>query len=111
MSTDAAVRGLLRLANKIAAAHAPHQRQSQWEAWCREVRLVERDHPDITRLGLTLAYNQFSDDLRTVGRYVEDKHSSPSKRTPRLDTETRDSVKIFISHKAQDAALARSIKK
>ena len=112
MSADAAVRSLLRLANKIAAAHPPHQRQSQWGAWCREVRLAERDHPEITRLGLTLAYVQFSDDLRTLGRYVEDKRPPPSKRSARVvSTETGDLVRIFISHKAEDAALARSIKK
>ena len=112
MSADAAVRSLLRLANRIAAAHPPHQRQSQWEAWCRNVRLAERDHPEISRLGLTLAYNQFSDDLRTLGRYAEDKQPSPSKRPPRVGSaETGDPVKVFISHKAEDAALARFIKK
>ena len=112
MSADAAVRNLLRRANKIAAAHPPHQRQSQWDAWCREVRLIERDHPEITRLGLTLAYGQFSDDLRTLGRYVEDKQPSPSKRPVRVvPTQKGDPVKVFISHKAEDATLARSIKK
>ncbi len=109
MSADEAVRSLLRLANKIAAAHLPHQRQSQWEAWCREVRLAERDHSVITRLGLTLAYNQFSDDLRTLGRYAED---TQTKRPPRfIATGTGDPVKVFISHKTEDVALARSIKK
>src|SRR5262249_38949462 len=111
MSADVAVKSLLRLANKIAGMHPPHQRQSQWEAWCREVRRSERDHPEITRLGLTLAYNQFSDDLRTLGQYAEDK-PSPSKKSPRVvPIETSGSVKVFISHKAEDAALAKFIKK
>jgi len=112
MSTNATARSLLRLANKVAAAHPPHQRQGRWDAWCREVRLAERDHPEITRLGLTLAYSQFSDDLRALGRYVEEEQPSPSKRVPRpVPTETGDRVEVFISHKAEDAALARSIKK
>jgi TIR domain len=112
MSADVTVRSLLRLANKIAAAHPPHHRQSQWKTWCREVRLAERDHPEINRLGLTLAYGQFSDDLRTLGQYAEVKPPSPSRTAPRVvPTETSDCVKIFISHRAEDAALAKSIKK
>src|SRR5262245_8784831 len=112
MSADETVRSLLRLANKIAAAHPPHHRQSQWKTWCREVRLAERDHPEINRLGLTLAYGQFSDDLRTLGQYAEDKPPCPSRRPPRaVRVETSDCVKIFISHRAEDAALAKSIKK
>jgi TIR domain len=112
MSAHVAVRSLLRLANKIAAAHPPHQRQSQWGAWCREVRRAERDHPEITRLGLTLAYGQFSDDLRTLGQYAEEKQLRPSTTSPRvIQTETSDRIKIFISHKAKDAALAKFIKK
>src|SRR5262245_36706293 len=112
MSADETVRSLLRLANKIAAAHPPHHRQSQWKTWCREVRLAERDHPEINRLGLTLAYGQFSDDLRTLGQYAEDKPPCPSRRPPRaVRVEASDCVKIFISHRAEDAALAKSIKK
>jgi hypothetical protein len=110
MSTETAVSSLLRLANKIAAAHPPHQRQSQWDAWSRKVRMAERDHPEITGLGLTLTYNQFSDDLRALGRYAEDKQPSSPKR-PLRTTEAGNLVTIFISHKAEDAALARSIKK
>jgi hypothetical protein len=106
MSVVVAVRSILRLANKIAAAHPPHQRQSQWESWCREVRRAERDHPEITRLGLTLAYSQFSDDLRALGQYAEDKQSIPSKSSPAIPTETSDCVKVFISHKAEDAGQA-----
>ena len=102
----------VRLANKVAAAHPPYQRQSRCDAWCREVRLTERDHPEITGLGLTLAYSQFSDDLRALGRFVEEEQPSPSKGVRRLvPTETGDRVNVFISHKAEDAALARSIKK
>jgi hypothetical protein len=111
MSVVVAVRSLLRLANKVAAAHPPHQRQSQWESWCREVRRAERDHPEITRLGLTLAYSQFSDDLRALGQYAEDKQPIPSKSSPAIPTETSDCVKVFISHKAEDAGLAKHIKK
>jgi hypothetical protein len=112
MSTDETVRSLLRLANKIAAAHPPHNRQSQWKTWCREVRLAERDHPEINRLGLTLAYGQFSDDLRTLGQYAEEKPPKPSRGSPRVvRRETSDCLKIFISHRAEDAALAKSIKK
>src|SRR5262245_13471909 len=112
MSADVTVRSLLRLANKIAEAHPPHHRQRQWETWCREVRLAERDYPEITRLGLTLAYGQFSDDLRTLGQYTEEEPPSPSRRPPRVvPTEASNCVKIFISHRAEDAPLAKSIKK
>ena len=113
MSADETVRGLLRLANKIAAAHPPHHRQSQWKTWCREVRVAERDHPEITRLGLTLAYGQFSDDLRTLGQYAEEKPPKPSRGSLRIVPRetTSDSINIFISHRAEDAALAKSIKK
>ena len=112
MSADETVRSLLRLANKIAAAHPPHHRQSQWKTWRREVRLAERHHPEINRLGLTLAYGQFSDDLRTLGQYAEEKPPKPSSRSPRaVRRETSDCIKIFISHRSEDAALAKSIKK
>src|SRR5262249_55185197 len=112
MSADVTVRSLLRLANKIAAAHPPHHRQSQWRTWCREVRLAERDHPELTRLGLTLAYGRFSDELRTLGQYADEYPPRPSRSRARVvRTETSNCVKIFISHRAEDAALAKSIKK
>jgi hypothetical protein len=110
MSANAVIRNLLRLANKIAAAHPPHQRQGQWEAWCREVRIAERNYPEIARMGLARAYNQFPEDLQTLGRHSENKQLGLSRRPPH-SIETGDPVNVFISHKAEDATTARSIKK
>ena len=99
MSANAVIRNLLRLANKIAAAHPPHQRQSH-----------PRNYPEIARMGLARAYNQFPEDLQTLGRHSENKQLGLSRRPPH-SIETGDPVNVFISHKAEDATTARSIKK